>query len=484
MKTKHLFILVSSLLLLGSCKEAPQTNSANSSPISQQTTYVTDVNDVSTNSSDSIAQNPTATTTASPTTTKPNTQPGTPYIPAETSSYNWNLDFTQYGSAFRQTLRAKINASGSKTCSYDDLKTILIPSDKGPNGGMVPFYHADTDAKKPWRWQGARGSGEEFNREHVWPNSRGAGKSGPGSDPQMIRPSLSKENSSRGNKFYGLISDSYTFDPASLGYEAARGEAARIIFYVSARYSGMELSNNADEATTAHTMGRLDRLIEWNNKYPVTAQEKRRNENLYSQGFARNPFIDNPEYVNFIWSSTGLRTSAYTPSEPIDNPSQPDEPSQSETFANEYHKVTDLSTLADGDEISVVSGTASMMDVENKVATPWYLKAKKTNAAVDDVIKTNDTLTAFTLHKVNTFYTLSTTKGYLFHYVSETHYSLGIGSTPTNSGSINWNVTLDTNGDATFKGEQNVYLTYTTKYGTFSGSSSTSTEKLAIYKKI
>ena len=52
-------------------------------------------------------------------------------------------------------------------------------------------------------------------------------------DPLVIRPSLKSENSARGNKNYAL---SGGWDPASCGYEGARGESARVILYAATRY--------------------------------------------------------------------------------------------------------------------------------------------------------------------------------------------------------------------------------------------------------
>ena len=224
------------------------------------------------------------------------------------------LSKNQFGDAFRKTLKALINDTGSKTIGYSANNAVLAESDKALNGkaGIIPFYHPDYCATTGW------------NKEHVWPDSRGAGKSGPGADPQMLRPTANACNSARGNNFYGL-NGSNEFDPARCSadtkngdpyplYEPARGEAARIIFYVAARYgtdTNMTLSNNPSDSADKHTMGTLKYLVQWNNQYPVTAQEIRRNNYLHEQGFARNPFIDNRDFVNYIWDENGYRKNAY-----------------------------------------------------------------------------------------------------------------------------------------------------------------------------
>jgi hypothetical protein len=152
----------------------------------------------------------------------------------------------------------------------------------------------------------------------------------------VIRPTNTSDNSSRSNYMYAERSDptasataSTGWDPAAFGFEGARGEAARIIFYAATRYynlstagaggsshgsAPLELSVTLDNNSSAHLMGKLDDMIRWNAKYPVTRAEIYRNNYLGGINYARNPFIDHPEWVNFIWDTTGIRSSSYTPS--------------------------------------------------------------------------------------------------------------------------------------------------------------------------
>lgn len=224
---------------------------------------------------------------------------------SEAAAYEWNVDTSLRGKAFMADLDSEIEQSQTRSpCSYDDLKTVLARSDLNADGtGLVPFYRSMDDAVRNFSWGNSKGQGI-FNREHVWPRSHGTGKSGPGSDPQMIRPTLVSDNSGRGNAVYGL--DQSTYDPGEIGYESARGEAARIIFYTACRYfdtNGLYLSNAT--ANDGKNMGQLKYLVRWNRDYPVTEMEKLRNSRLDEMGFARNPFIDHPEYADYIWTSTG-----------------------------------------------------------------------------------------------------------------------------------------------------------------------------------
>ena len=116
----------------------------------------------------------------------------------------------------------------TKTISYSECLGVGAKAAAYPNANsstFVPFYH---DAS-------VTATTGQCNREHTWPNSRGSGKSGPGADPFIIRPTLTSENSDRGNLFYGNTK-SNEWDPASCGFEAARGESARVILYAATMY--------------------------------------------------------------------------------------------------------------------------------------------------------------------------------------------------------------------------------------------------------
>ncbi len=174
---------------------------------------------------------------------------------------------------------------------------------------FIPFYHEAKSSETA--------TSGESNREHCWPKSRGGNMIE--NDPIVIRPTVSADNSARGNYFYGN-EQSNEFDPASKtsngsSYEGARGEAARIILYAACRYysKGLTLSNNpSDNWNQLKTMGTLKTLLKWNMQYLPTEWEKTVNDRYANMGYARNPFVEHPEYANFIWDVDGLRTSKYT----------------------------------------------------------------------------------------------------------------------------------------------------------------------------
>ncbi len=247
-----------------------------------------------------------------------------PIDPTDGNEYWSTLDLTKTGNAFRADLQKLIKSYKTETTTYKGCMEIGAAAAAYPLGSkttFVPFYHAAPNVTEGVSRDGAMTTTTaSCNKEHTWPNSRGCGESnGPGNDPFIIRPTITDDNSSRSNYFYGY-SSSNEWDPASCGYEYARGEAARVILYAATAYYGtcgtggsskgnepMELSNNPSDDTKKHTMGTLKTLLEWNTKYAPTAIEIQINNYLCKNGYGRNPFVDEPKFASYIWDSTGIR---------------------------------------------------------------------------------------------------------------------------------------------------------------------------------
>jgi uncharacterized protein YjdB/endonuclease I len=269
-----------------------------------------------------------------------------------------------YGDAFLKSLYNVMVSKGTATGSnsYSGLNAILAKSDAMPDGsGTCAFYRQDTVASS-------------WNKEHVWPNSRGAGENAgyAGTDPQVIRPTNTSDNSSRSNYMYGETtspSQANGWDPNSFGYNGARGEAARIIFYAATRYynkasgaggsykgsaSGLTLTNNLMDATTNATMGKLSTLLTWNNTYAVTRAETYRNDYLTGVNYARNPFIDHPDWANYIWDANGVRTTAYTPA--VTSSSSASTSYASSSFSSSSSSKTTSSSVVSSSSSSSISG--------------------------------------------------------------------------------------------------------------------------------
>ena len=310
---KALLLTLLSMCMLGACSKPSESsflenssnidiNNSESSSINLSNVINSDISSGSLVSSVTYSSETISSSSAS-SSSKSSASSSTP-----THYSGWDVDTTLRGAAFRDHLCALINRKGNGSTDYDNMIDVgAAAAAYGNSGKFIPFYHGpETLASKG-----------QCNREHTWPNSRGGGSKEGGSriekDPFMVRPTLSSENSDRSNFFYGLAGkNNREWDPASCGYEPSRGESARIIFFIAVRYgksNRLSLTNNPYDANSARTMGRLDKMYEWNKQYPPTANEIQINNYLETQGYGRNPFVDYPDLVDYIWSASGILES-------------------------------------------------------------------------------------------------------------------------------------------------------------------------------
>jgi endonuclease I len=236
------------------------------------------------------------------------------------------------------TLKSQLNTiikTGYIAIPYDalhpdttpDTRSILQITDADPNnpGHMLSVYDRtsiNVAAINPGGTIPGWDSGNTWNREHTWPQSRGiVNTSSPdGSDLFELRPASSSQNSSRGNNNYGGAFGSRTASGGLFGNltdngatvwypgDADAGMVARESFYMAVRYDGteantldLELTGGAPAATTTPPQfGDLNRMIEWNYAAPPDGFERNRNQIIYTNyQHNRNPFTDHPEWV---WS--------------------------------------------------------------------------------------------------------------------------------------------------------------------------------------
>lgn len=168
-------------------------------------------------------------------------------------------------------------------------------------------------------------AGTSWNREHLWPRSRGnADQLGPDdSDLFHVVPSDIGVNAERGSLYFDESDpgDPYYQLPAhSLAPQTSRdsdswqpppqerGDIARALFYMDVRYDGQEPLTTDFELVsfppTGSQMGRLNTLLLWNEQDPPDDAERARNDLIYTNyQHNRNPFIDHPEWVAEIWGT-------------------------------------------------------------------------------------------------------------------------------------------------------------------------------------
>ena len=236
------------------------------------------------------------------------------YQTDDAATYYNGIGESSTGDSLLSALRSLNGSKKKENGGYDELLT-------GPTYAKYLDYDINTvqydDNGRPYSnkivsfYSGnLSNGGAGMNREHVWPNSRGG--SGVENDSHMARPTLTAENSSRGNSFYveGKNSTTSGWDPAmpSFGDSSYRGDSARIIFYCVVANNNLSLIDAENDSASNKTMGKLSDLLRWNIDNPVQQRERNRNEGVeYIQG-NRNPFIDHPEYACRIWGNTNSTT--------------------------------------------------------------------------------------------------------------------------------------------------------------------------------
>jgi endonuclease I len=175
-----------------------------------------------------------------------------------------------------------------------------------------------------------------WNREHLWPQSFGVNNNDGMSDLFNLRPCDMTVNGDRGNKYYDNATTSNTVVNAPGCYNDAnaweprddeKGQIARSAFYMAVRYEGIGGEDNVPNLELSDTpnagafvFGKLTTMLAWNRKYPVTDRERNRNSQIaLSYQFKRNPFIDNPDFADRVFTNfdgfTAWQGTHFTPAE-------------------------------------------------------------------------------------------------------------------------------------------------------------------------
>ena len=216
--------------------------------------------------------------------------------------------------------------SSSTTDTWDILE--LSDQDPDNHDNMILIYTGRSQDKGYRDGSGnysqyENGNGTQnnsWNREHVWPKSHGFPDEDDNaySDVHNLKPCDRSVNSSRGTKDYDFggsqhseatdcLTDSDSWEPPN----SVKGDIARILFYMVVRYDpGFDHENNifdlelVDYTTPNNNdpiFGKLSSLIQWHFDDPVDDFEINRNEIVFGFQQNRNPFIDHPNLVNFLW---------------------------------------------------------------------------------------------------------------------------------------------------------------------------------------
>lgn len=166
---------------------------------------------------------------------------------------------------------------------------------------------------------------DQWNREHLWPQSHGARDGAPRTDLHHIRASDKSVNNDRGNQDFGevdeiaayaatdrpggaIVADTFDNDRFWEPRDDIKGDVARAMFYMDVRYEGgsgepdLVLVNGDTGNFNGQTeLGDLATLLAWHLADPVSAEEIARHERVFEVQGNINPFIVCRVDVSRLW---------------------------------------------------------------------------------------------------------------------------------------------------------------------------------------
>ena len=203
--------------------------------------------------------------------------------------------------------------------TYADVVEILKEADQNPAHSNQVWLLYLEEGRAKLDYQTSSDNNGKWNREHTYPRSRGGfysledlddiadGKEifwntnadslrHGNSDAHALRAADAIENSTRNNQHYGQ----YTGPIGTLG--SFYGDVARSVLYMAVRYNGLQVVDGFPEGSTGE-LGDLATLLNWHRNDPPDDFEMNRNNIIYTWQFNRNPFIDQPDLVEYIWGT-------------------------------------------------------------------------------------------------------------------------------------------------------------------------------------
>lgn len=236
------------------------------------------------------------------------------------------IDANSDRAVIKQVLSETI-AANQKELTYSEVWTALTETDEDPNNpDNVILFYSGWSLPKLSNGSGSVASSnpDNWNREHSWPKSHGF--SSPSfeahNDIHHLRPTDISINSSRGNLDFdnsdNALSeapdnriDGDSFEPR----DAVKGDVARMMFYMDTRYEGVGDATPdltlVDRLTTTSedALGELCTLRQWHLADPVDATETERHNTIYEYQGNRNPFVDNPQWVDVLYPESSCSGS-------------------------------------------------------------------------------------------------------------------------------------------------------------------------------
>ncbi len=206
--------------------------------------------------------------------------------------------------------------------SYNSLWYYYVETDARPDN---PNQVWDMYSNNTYYFSSTRGNAVSgMNKEHSFPKSWwGGSKNAAYSDLHHLIPTDANANSARSNWPFGEVASSdwdnglskrgtprsgqgggasRVFEPA----DEYKGDFARIYFYMVSCYQDLNwkttyMLTNSDWRTL--NQWSIDLLLRWAREDPVSQKEITRNDAISRYQNNRNPFVDNPDLMEYIWGT-------------------------------------------------------------------------------------------------------------------------------------------------------------------------------------
>ena len=211
---------------------------------------------------------------------------------------------------------------------YENDGSVLDMYSENP-AGVDPYNYSITATQRCGNYAI---EGDCYNREHIIPQSVFSSAAPMVSDAHFITPTDGKVNGIRSNYPHSVVANptlttqngSKLGESTTAGYTGPvfepiddfKGDIARMYFYFATRYENTVASYNYamfnNSTNKVFTTAFLNQLLAWHIQDPVSPREIARNNAIYARQNNRNPFIDNPQYVNAIWKIEAVDTEAPT----------------------------------------------------------------------------------------------------------------------------------------------------------------------------
>lgn len=235
-----------------------------------------------------------------------------------------------------KTQLSTIITNGHSDMGYSGLWTGYLTTDRDyfyeNDGTILDIYSENVAGPDPYAFTpitdqcgNYSNEGDCYNREHIVPQSLFNEASPMKNDIHFVRATDGKVNGMRSNFPFGMVG-SATFtslNGSKLGtsvspgfsgtvfepIDAFKGDVARMIFYFVTRYENQLSSFSSGDmlggsAYPGLQSWQLQQLLLWHAQDPVSQVEIARNNASYTFQGNRNPFIDNPQWVNTIWGTS------------------------------------------------------------------------------------------------------------------------------------------------------------------------------------